>query len=177
MSTTTAVPEWIEVSVTGIRRGDVEDPLSLPHVMLLRERGGDRVLPVWIGRAEATALALSLETAEMPRPMTYQFTANLLIAASARVREVRLTRLAEGIFYAVVWLEGPSGPGEVDARPSDAVNLAVVTGAPILVDADVLDDVTATGRTEWRTYPTTGQQLVAEARSAHEQMRRRLGPS
>jgi len=177
MSTTAAVPEWIEVSVAEIRRGEVEDPLLLPHVMLLRERDGDRVLPVWIGRAEATALALNLETAQMPRPMTYQFTANLLTAANTPVREVRLTRLVDGIFYAVVLVEGPGGPGEADARPSDAVNLAVVTGAPILVDADVLDDITATGRTEWRTYRTTGQQLVAEVRHAHQEMLRRLEPS
>lgn len=82
MSTTAAVPQWIEVSVAEIRRGEVDDPLLLPHVMLLRERDGERVLPVWIGRAEATALALNLETAEMPRPMTYQFTANLLTAVN-----------------------------------------------------------------------------------------------
>lgn len=167
MSTTTS-PDWIEVSVAGVRRGGGEDPLSQPYVMLLRERVGDRTLPVWIGRFEATALALTLETEEMPRPMTYQFTANLLNAASTRIREVRITRLIDNAFYAQLTLDAPGGPSKVDARPSDAVNLALLTGAPITVAADVLQNALATNRTEWHAYPTTGEQLVSEVRLQRE---------
>ncbi|MBV9446062.1 MAG: bifunctional nuclease family protein [Streptosporangiaceae bacterium] len=171
------VPEWVEVFVAEIRRGDVEDPLLRPHVMLLREREGKRTLRVWIGAAEATALALSLENAEMPRPMTDQFTANLLTATNTRVREVRITRLVEGTFYAVLILEGPGGGSEVDARPSDAVNLAMVTGVTITVSANMLDDMRVTGRTDWHSYPITGPQLVGEVRRQHEEMTRHLEPS
>lgn len=174
---TVSVPvarQWIEVTVAEIRRGDVDDPMLLPHVMLLRERDGDRAVPVWIGAAEATALALSLQTTEMPRPMTYQFIVKLLSAANARVREVRITRLVAGTFYAVVLLDGPGGVAEVDARPSDAVNLAVVTEAPVMVGADLLEDTAATGRAEWQAYPTTGQELVDEVRRAQREMSRRL---
>ena len=94
-----------------------------------------------------------------------QFTASLLTAAATRVREVRITRLVEGTFYAVLLLEGPVGSGQVDARPSDAVNLAVVTEAPIMVSADVFE--AATGRTEWQGYSSTAQQLVCEVQRQH----------
>jgi RNA polymerase sigma factor (sigma-70 family) len=171
---TPAIAEWIEVSVADIRRGESDDPGLQPHVVLLQERHGDRVLPVWIGRAEATALALSLETAEMPRPMTYQFMANLLTATKARVREVRITRLVETTFYAVLILEGPEGRTEVDARPSDALNLALVTGAAMLVSGELLDDAGVAGRTEWHAYPTTAARLVFEVRQQHNDMAARF---
>ncbi|MQA15769.1 MAG: hypothetical protein GEV09_16915 [Pseudonocardiaceae bacterium] len=132
------------------------------------------MLPIWIGRAEATALALTLETAEMPRPMTHQLTADLLTAASTRVREVRIIRLVEPTFYAVLLLEGPGGPAEVDARPSDAVTLALVTGAPVMVDGELLDDARAVGWTEWHEYPITGAKLVSEVRRQYDEMAARL---
>jgi hypothetical protein len=105
----------------------------------LEQVGGDRRLPIWIGRFEAEALALQLAGAEMPRPGTYAFAANLLSAAAGRVQEVRISRLAEDVFYAEVILDGHSGTRTVDARPSDALNLAVLAGAPIRADVAVLD--------------------------------------
>ena len=77
---------------------------------------------------------------EMPRPKTYQLAANLLSAAGSRLAEVRITALAESVFYAVAVVEGPGGAVEVDARPSDAINLAVVSGVPVRVDAAILND-------------------------------------
>lgn len=136
-------------------------------MILLRERSGDRVLPVWGGRSEATALALNLETVDMPRPMTYPFISSLLTATATQVREVRITRLVEGTFYAVLLLEGPGRSSQVDARPSGAVNVAVVREAPIMVSADVLDVTAARGRTEWQSYATAGQQMVREAQGQH----------
>lgn len=170
----TATPNWIEVSVAEVRRGESGDPALQPHVLLLQERDGGRTLPVWIGRAEATAIALTLETAEMPRPMTHQLTADLLAAAAARLREVRVTRLAEHTFYAELVLNTPAGPAVVDARPSDAVNLALITGTPITVDAALLDDARATSRHEWHEYPTKGAQLVAELRQQQQEMTARF---
>lgn len=65
-------PVWREAFISEVRRREGADPTRQPHVALLQERAGDRTLPIWIGPAEATALALSIETVEMPRPMTYQ---------------------------------------------------------------------------------------------------------
>jgi bifunctional DNase/RNase len=107
--------------------------------MVLAERDGARSLPIWIGPTEAIALALALEATETPRPFTYKLAAGLVEAAGAAISEVRITRLLEGVFYALVVVRGPAGEREADARPSDAVNVALATGAPIRVSSDLLD--------------------------------------
>jgi RNA polymerase sigma factor (sigma-70 family) len=163
MTTTAGGPAWAEVSVTDIRCSDDSDPLNRKHVMVLTERDGPRRLPIWVGPAAATVLALSLQAVEMPRPMTYQMAAGLLDACASRVSEVRITRLAGQVFYAVVVVDGPAGQREVDARPSDAVNLALVAGAPILADGALLDDPHASRRNEWQDLPSGTAALAAEA--------------
>ena len=164
MTTTAGGPAWAEVSVTDIRSSDDSNPLNRTHVIVLTERDGPRRLPIWVGPVEASVLALSLQAVEMPRPMTYQMAAGLLEASGSRVSEVRITRLAGEVFYAVVVVDGPAGRREVDARPSDAVNLALVTGAPILADGALLDDPRAFRREdEWRDLPSGTAALAAEA--------------
>jgi len=117
-----------------MRVADVRDAGDL-HVVLLEERDGARRLPIWIGAPEATTLAARLHDVETPRPGTYRFTADLLTAADSRLEEVRIVRLSDTVFYA----EARLGRGAVvDARPSDALNLALVMDAPILVDETVL---------------------------------------
>jgi bifunctional DNase/RNase len=106
------------------------------HWMKLTETGGDRALFIGVGPAEAVALALSLDGREFPRPMTYQFVAALLRSSGTELREVRITRLTDGVFYAQAELRNGA---VVDARPSDALNLAAITGAPVLVATDLLD--------------------------------------
>jgi len=113
-----------------------EDGYSATHVVLLEEDGGGgRTLAIWIDTFEAHALAAALEEVDLPRPGTYAFAAALLGAAGARATAVRVARLEGGVFYAVVELEGGAS---LDARPSDALNLALLTGAPVTVAADVL---------------------------------------
>ena len=118
-----------------MRIADVRDGGDL-YVVLLEERDGARRLPIWIGAAEATVLAARLHDVHGPRPGTFRFAADLLAAAGAALEEVRIVRLADTIFYAEAVLAGGTA---VDARPSDALNLAQVTGAPILVDDAVLE--------------------------------------
>ena len=162
---TAAEPVWVDAEVIDVcRSGGEDDPLYRPHVVVIQERGGTRRFPVYTGPAEAIALACSLEAVEMPRPMTYQLAATLLAAAGSHLREIRITRLVEGVFYAVVVVESPEGTVEVDARPSDALNLAVVCGAPVRVDAAVLSDPDATHHTEWEQFPARVPDLAAEAR-------------
>ena len=103
---------------------------------VLEEVGGDRRLPIWIGMPEALSLVAALEEVELPRPGPYHFAQALLAAAGGALREVRVSRLADSVFYAVAVLADGS---EVDARPSDALTLALVTGAPITVEPAVLD--------------------------------------
>jgi RNA polymerase sigma factor (sigma-70 family) len=173
--TTTSSPTWIDVAVDGVRMGrpvDAEADDTRPrHIIVLTERDGQRRLPVWVGPAEAGALALSLEAQETPRPLAYQLAARMLEAAGGSVAEVRITRLAEGIFYALVIIDGPAGRHEIDARPSDAVNLAVLTGAPIRVDNALLDDPDAHSGAHhklWQQLPGGTAEVAAQAR---EQLR------
>ena len=161
-SVPTTPPQWTTVSVEDVRARDA-DVRAGPHVVILQD-DAERQLPIWIGPPEATALAVTLAAEEMPRPMTYQFTASLLGAAAATVVEARITRLVEGTFYGLVVIDGPQGRREIDARPSDALNLALVAGAPIRVDAALLDDPAAVDRPGWRDYPTSTSHLVAHAR-------------
>src|SRR5215469_11570574 len=163
MSATTSAPEWVDVSVAAVRAAEGDDVMARKHVMVLKAAAGRGSLPIWVGPAEAFALALTLEAVETPRPLTYQMAAGLLEAAGSRAVEVRITHLTGGVFYAAVIVDGPGGPKEVDARPSDAVTLAVVTGAAIRVDARLLADVNAAGGwPDWQSYPTGAAELAAE---------------
>ena len=128
------MPTSVPMQVADIRDTGGDDPRA-SHVVVLEEQGGARRLPIWIGAAEATTLARRVHEVATPRPDTYRFTADLLEAAGARLREVRVMRLAEMIFYAQAVLKDGA---TVDARPSDAINLALVAGAPVLVEDAVL---------------------------------------
>jgi hypothetical protein len=108
------------------------------RVVLLRENEGDRVLPIWVGPPEGDALALQLGGEAMPRPLTADLMARLVEASGARVERVSVHTLREKTFYATVSVRGREGVTEVDARPSDALNLAVRVAAPIFVDPDVM---------------------------------------
>jgi RNA polymerase sigma factor (sigma-70 family) len=134
----------VEMRVAEVRRARAEGDRWDVFVVVLEEVGGTRRLPIWVGPFEGTALALAIEGVEPPRPGSFRFASALLGAAGGRLEEVRVTRLAEGVFYAEAVVEGPGGPVVVDARPSDALNLAVVAGVPIRADAAVVDQARQT---------------------------------
>ncbi|HEX6934811.1 MAG TPA: bifunctional nuclease domain-containing protein, partial [Streptosporangiaceae bacterium] len=158
---------WVDADVSEIRRTPADDPAERKYIMILTERGGERVLPIWIGPTEATALALSLESAETPRPFTYQLAASMVTAAGSGITEVRITKLVPPIFYACVVVTGRDGQQEVDARPSDAVNLALVSGAPIRIDASVFGAARQPPHdTELPYDATTTAEIAAEAQRA-----------
>ena len=168
VTATTSAQEWIDVRVAEVRRAG-GDPVARHHVMVLEAADVRGRLPIWIGPAEATALALTLEAVETPRPMTYQLAASLLKAAGARATEARITRLDGGTYYAVLLVDGPADPREVDARPSDAVTLAAVADVPVRVDARVFAAQAgeaarpeAAGGGDWQAWPTGAAELAAE---------------
>jgi RNA polymerase sigma factor (sigma-70 family) len=176
--TATDATEWAEVTVTDIRRSQDEDHSKREHVMVLTERAGDRRLPIWIGPVEATALALTLESVETPRPFPYKLAAGLVEAAGSQITEVRITQLLSSVFYAIVVVQGPAGLREVDARPSDAVNLAVVAGVPIRVNAGLFAETARDPDSEVRrvSFPSATADIAAETvRRLAEQHAKRLG--
>jgi bifunctional DNase/RNase len=109
---------------------------------VLEDVGGTRRLPIWVGRFEGEALALAIKQVLMPRPPTFAFTASILQAAGGRLREVVVNRLSDTVYYAQAIVSRSGKTSIVDARPSDAINLAVTVGAPIRVAATVFDEVT-----------------------------------
>jgi RNA polymerase sigma factor (sigma-70 family) len=157
------VPAMVEVQVLDVRRRRAEEGLASRHFVLLGEVGGERRFPIWIGEAEATALALHLERVSMPRPLTYAFAAQVLTAAGGQVREVRIDRLEGDVFYATCVVAGSGGDREVDARPSDALNLALLLEAPIRVAEEIIESTADCPVDEWsrRDELTDGAAIIA----------------
>jgi len=173
-ATTTTGP--VPMRVTEVRRQPGEDRRPDKTAILLREEVGERRLAIWVGAFEATQIALILAGIEAARPMTYQFMSSLLEATGGRLAEARITRLEDGTFYGVAVVEGPAGRLEVDARPSDLLNLALLTGAPIRVDPAVLAEAsdTETGTrhlAEATGYPDDTAAVVAEFQTEAERVR------
>jgi uncharacterized protein len=162
--TTNTATEWVDAEVSEIRRTRADDPAKRKHIVILAERDGERTLPIWIGPSEATALALTLASAETPRPFTYKLASSLVAASGSAITEIRITRLVSQVFYACVIVESPAGRSEVDARPSDAVNLALVAGAPIKIESALFDTETPAGHlAELESGTVATADIVAEA--------------
>lgn len=120
------------LDVVGVR---VEMPSNQP-IVLLKEIGGTRYLPIWIGAVEATAIAFAQQGVTPPRPLTHDLMKDLLVALGVTLDSVHLTQVNDGIFYAVLNLQGGV---ELSARPSDAIALALRTGTPILGSEELLE--------------------------------------
>ena len=103
-----------------------------------------KVLPIWIGAQEASAIMLAVEGATTSRPMSYDLMVRLLEALGGSVVGIAVTRLEGGTFYAEITLETPSGRQWIDARPSDSIALAMRVGAPMFVAKAVLDEAAVT---------------------------------
>ncbi len=124
----------IEMDLAGVR---VELPSNQP-IVLLKERGGERYLPIWIGAAEAAAIALALQGVVTPRPMTHDLMKIILDELSVQVQRIVVTELRDGTFYAVITMTRNGETYEVSSRPSDAIALAVRIKAPIYANEEVL---------------------------------------
>lgn len=121
------------MDVVGVR---MEMPSNTP-IVLLRETEGERYLPIWVGAVEATAIAYAQQGVVPPRPLTHDLMKDLLEALGASVTEVRITALEDGVFYAIIAFD--SGL-EVQARPSDAIALALRADVPIVGAESVLEE-------------------------------------
>jgi len=119
-------------------RGLMMDPSTNAPIVILKDVQSDTVLPIWVGLYEANAIALEVEKATTPRPMTHDLLKNLVHGLNATVTRVVVTELRNDTFYAVLWLEQDGEPVTIDCRPSDALALALRTDCPIYVDEDVL---------------------------------------
>jgi len=135
----------VEMELVGVR---VELPTNTP-IVLLRELSGDRrMLPIFIGPPEATAIAFALEQVATPRPMTHDLLKNLLDELGVTLERVVVTELQDSTFFAELHLDRAGAKQQLSSRPSDAIALAARTGSPIFAEETVLDEVGYTVREE-----------------------------
>jgi uncharacterized protein len=127
----------IEMTIKGL----MVDPITNTPIVILRDKDGQKVLPIWVGIFEANAIALQIENIATPRPMTHDLLRNVIHDLKAEVKKIVVCDLQENTFYALIYL-AIDGRGEtvaIDARPSDAIALALRTRAPIFVEETVID--------------------------------------
>ncbi len=125
----------VEMKVTGL----TIDPFTSMPIIILKDMEENSALPIWIGLIEASAIATELEKIELARPMTHDLLKNILVALSVQVSRVAITDLSDNTFYARIYLHHGNREFEMDARPSDAIALALRTKAPIFVEKSVVD--------------------------------------
>jgi bifunctional DNase/RNase len=125
----------IEMNIKGL----MIDPITNMPIIILRDQEGQRILPIWVGVFEANAIALQIENVQTPRPMTHDLLKNIIDDLSASVERIVVTELKENTFYALIHLRRNGHSIEVDARPSDAIALALRTQSPIFVEEAVID--------------------------------------
>ena len=126
----------IEIKIKGL----MVDPITNMPIVILRDKDGQRVLPIWVGIFEANAIALQIENISTPRPMTHDLLRNVIEDLKAAVQKVVVCDLQENTFYALIYLSLNGGTVAIDARPSDAIALALRTRAPIFVEDTVIDN-------------------------------------
>ena len=124
----------IEVRIRGL----MMDPATNMPIIMLKDVSSDAVLPIWVGIFEANAIASEIEKISAPRPMTHDLARNMMRHLNAELERVVITEIKDDTFYAVLWLKQNDEPVVLDARPSDAIALALRADCPIYVADQVM---------------------------------------
>jgi bifunctional DNase/RNase len=125
----------IEMTIKGL----MIDPITNMPIVILKDKEGERVLPIWVGVFEANAIALQIENISTPRPMTHDLLKNILSEIEADVQRIVVSDLRDNTFYAMIYLDRNGETIAIDARPSDAIALALRTRSPIFVEDSVVE--------------------------------------
>jgi uncharacterized protein len=125
----------VEMTIKGL----MVDPVTNMPIIILRDKDGQKVLPIWVGVFEANAIALQIENISTPRPMTHDLLRNVIAEMDGEVQRVVVCDLKDNTFYALIYVLRDSGTIAIDARPSDAIALALRVRAPIFVDESVIE--------------------------------------
>jgi uncharacterized protein len=124
----------IEVRIRGL----MMDPSTNMPIVVLKDVASDTVMPIWVGSFEANAIFIEIEKVEAPRPMTHDLLRNMIHHLNAKLERVVITELRDSTFLAVLWLRQGDEAVTIDARPSDAIALALRADCPIFVSEQVL---------------------------------------
>ena len=155
----------IEMTIKGL----MVDPITNMPIIILRDKEGQRVLPIWVGVFEANAIALQIENVQTPRPMTHDLLKSLIEHLEARVERIVVCALKENTFYATIHLHAArGGQVTVDARPSDAIALALRTASPIFVEEAVIQNARSVENSRESSMDVTRLQKWLEGLSEDE---------
>jgi bifunctional DNase/RNase len=127
-------PVEVEVQIRGL----MMDPVTNMPIVVLKDVASDQILPIWVGVFEANAIALELDKSVTPRPMTHDLLKNLAHGLNVRVHKIVVSELRDDTFYALIWMDQNGETLTLDARPSDAIALALRWDCPMYVHRDVL---------------------------------------
>lgn len=147
-----------EMTIDSIR----VSPMNYQRVVILKEKNSDRYLPIWIGPAEADAIAVKLQDLSVPRPLTHDLLNTIIESMGGSVQHILVSDLHNDTFYAKIVIQFNGGSKEIDSRPSDAMALAVRTQAPIYAEDSVLDKAAILLDKE------TGKPIVPEREAAEQ---------
>ena len=144
------------------------DLVGKQPIVLLKTADGNKFLPIWIGHPEAAAILMKLQGASTPRPMTHDLVTDLLSQLDAQVVRITVTELKENTFYALIHLRKNGHSIEVDARPSDAIALALRTRSPIFVEEAVIQNARSVENSRESSMDVTRLQKWLEGLSEDE---------
>lgn len=161
----------LEMTIDSIR----VSPMNYQRVVILKEKDSDRYLPIWIGPAEADAIAVKLQDLSVPRPLTHDLLRTVIDTMGGSVEHILVNDLHNDTFYAKISIQTNGSTKEIDCRPSDAVALAVRAQVPIYADETVLDKAgilldKETGKPLGSEAETSGSEAPAEP--SEEELRR-----
>jgi bifunctional DNase/RNase len=140
-------------------KGLMMDPLTNSPIVVLQDTTSDTLLPIWVGIFEANAIALQIEKVDTPRPMTHDLIKGLLNHLDARVTKIVVTELKDSTFYALIFLDVAGKTITVDARPSDAIALALRTDSPIFVTDEVISKSASASSTTLSAERSTPEEI------------------
>jgi bifunctional DNase/RNase len=130
-------------------KGLMFDPYNNAYIVILRDEDQVDMLPIWVGKSEASSISLALESVDPPRPMTHDFMKAYLDAVNAKVISVVITDLSENTYFAKIHLTYEDSEYTVDSRPSDAIALALRSEAPIFANESVIRKQTSEELDQW----------------------------
>lgn len=125
-----------KMNITGI----AIDPFTNSPIIILKNDDGDKILPIWVGYTEASSIAMELEKTPRIRPITHDLMKNIFDQLDFTLTKIEVTDLKDNTFYAVIYLNSNGKEHVFDARPSDAIAIAIRTGAPIFVSDQVIEN-------------------------------------
>ena len=150
----------VEMTIKGL----MVDPLTNMPIVILKDTDEKKVLPIWVGIFEANAIALEMEQVSTPRPMTHDLLKNIIEGFQAQVARIVVNDLKDNTFYAVITINLNGNEVLIDARPSDAIALALRVNAPIFVDEKVIEEAKSIEFTE----PEEGEGDEGEAEASEK---------